>query len=522
MSMDEVVPGLWIGDLPSALDVENLRAHGIYSILSVMRGRLTIKETFIQHQVLLDDTEHEDILRHLLPSIHFIQAELDKGRGVLVHCQAGVSRSATVVAAYLMYSKNLDTEAALEMIRNVRPHIEPNENFLRQLEIFHQAQFKITRGNKATRMYYMERTLAEVMNGDGTLPETDMFAKYPHTPSDSTPNTPGYPRRRIRCKMCRHELATREHMLDHGQLGPATPAAATPAASRRPSTSARRSSLGQATRPSIGTSAASTEGRPRRLSRSIGDALTMSSLSLEESNGSADVLAADSLVRRRSSSSRSIKPQLQDLPENPHGEDTSQTSTSALDSDDDDGPDAILSQGTIESPSGMSNAAAKLIGRRMSDAVLSPVGERKEPQWPADVRHAVDEGQGAASSEEKSLPTTFINPSDLAAELYSDPKLAGLRSPHAATSPVQLTTRTPPASAPIIVNPKCSGYFVEPMKWMEPFLASGQIAGKIICPNTKCGAKLGNYDWAGVCCGCKEWVTPGFCINRSKVDEIVK
>jgi hypothetical protein len=43
---------------------------------------------------------------------------------------------------------------------------------------------------------------------------------------------------------------------------------------------------------------------------------------------------------------------------------------------------------------------------------------------------------------------------------------------------------------------------------MEPFLSNGEIAGKIICPNKKCGAKLGNYDWAGVCCGCKEWVTP--------------
>lgn len=90
------------------------------------------------------------------------------------------------------------------------------------------------------------------------------------------------------------------------------------------------------------------------------------------------------------------------------------------------------------------------------------------------------------------------------------------------------------------------------MKWMEPFLEDGQLAGKIVCPNKKCGAKLGNYDWAGVCCSCKEWVTPvrfclssslsrslisfnafvllicviiigqqGFCIHRSKVDEVV-
>jgi dual specificity phosphatase 12 len=43
---------------------------------------------------------------------------------------------------------------------------------------------------------------------------------------------------------------------------------------------------------------------------------------------------------------------------------------------------------------------------------------------------------------------------------------------------------------------------------MEPFLENGNMAGKILCPNEKCKAKIGNYDWAGVQCGCKEWVVP--------------
>jgi dual specificity phosphatase 12 len=42
--MDEVMPGLWIGDLSSALDVEKLRAHKIFSILTAMRGKVTIHE----------------------------------------------------------------------------------------------------------------------------------------------------------------------------------------------------------------------------------------------------------------------------------------------------------------------------------------------------------------------------------------------------------------------------------------------------------------------------------------------
>jgi dual specificity phosphatase 12 len=88
-----------------------------------------------------------------------------------------------------------------------------------QLEIFHQASFKVSRRDKATRMFYLERAVEEILSniiriltwfmlkfavdGDGSAPETDMFAKFPRTPTDSAPATPGGPRRRIRCKMCR-------------------------------------------------------------------------------------------------------------------------------------------------------------------------------------------------------------------------------------------------------------------------------------------------------------------------------
>ncbi|KDR80051.1 hypothetical protein GALMADRAFT_1177087 [Galerina marginata CBS 339.88] len=162
--MDEIIPGLWIGDLQSALNVKNLKENGIFSILSAMRGRITIHATFIRHQIQLDDTEDADVLTHLLPAIHFIQAELDKGRGVLVHCQAGVSRSSTIVAAYLMHSRKIDPQAALELIKKARPFIDPNQGFLQQLDLFHSAQYKISRREKAIRMFYMGRAVDEVMS----------------------------------------------------------------------------------------------------------------------------------------------------------------------------------------------------------------------------------------------------------------------------------------------------------------------------------------------------------------------
>ena len=91
----------------------------------------------------MDDVEEADVLQHMIPSITFIQAEIDKGRGILVHCQAGTSaylriyvtflgrdllcnpgRSATIAAAYLMYSQNVDANAAIDLIRKVRPAVK--------------------------------------------------------------------------------------------------------------------------------------------------------------------------------------------------------------------------------------------------------------------------------------------------------------------------------------------------------------------------------------------------------------
>ncbi|EKM76732.1 hypothetical protein AGABI1DRAFT_131026 [Agaricus bisporus var. burnettii JB137-S8] len=518
--MNEVIPGLWIGDLPSAMNVQKLKSNNIYSILSAMRGRITVNETFIRHQILIDDTEDADILSHLLPSIHFIQAELGKGRGVLVHCQAGVSRSATVVAAYLMYSKDMDPEGALKVIRQARPFVDPNVNFLQQLEIFHKSNYRISKQEKDIRRYYLERTVDEVMNGDG-IPKLDMLASYPRTPgSESNPSTPTpAPRRRIRCKMCRQELATREHMLDHGQLGPETPASMTPAASRRPS-EIQQSKLSLSQASNTPPPAQRRPSRPR-LSFGLTDSLTMSTL-----GGGAKPITEK--VTSVSESQLQLSARLQDFRSvSKKLMNSALTMSSAVADDDDDGDGDDVE--AMNPPQHIHAEAARLLGRRLSDALMTPLsnpsrGGGAPSGQSLDIPPAPD--VVVENSNNELVTTHLISPANLAAQLYANPKLAALRSPSfgSSTPPISQTITQPrllATSPPIIMNPKCSGYFVEPMNWMEPFLQQGQLAGKITCPNKKCGTKLGNYDWAGVCCGCKEWVVPGFCISRSKVDEIV-
>lgn len=52
---------------------------------------------------------------------------------VLVHCQAGISRSATICIAYLMHHKGLSLDEAYDFIQARRSVISPNMNFMRQL-----------------------------------------------------------------------------------------------------------------------------------------------------------------------------------------------------------------------------------------------------------------------------------------------------------------------------------------------------------------------------------------------------
>ena len=73
-----------------------------------------------------------NLKRRFQEGIDFIKLAMEKGK-VLVHCYAGVSRSATIVLAYLMQEHNLSFNAAYKLVKSKRPFISPNDGFRSQL-----------------------------------------------------------------------------------------------------------------------------------------------------------------------------------------------------------------------------------------------------------------------------------------------------------------------------------------------------------------------------------------------------
>ncbi|XP_063521790.1 dual specificity protein phosphatase 22 isoform X10 [Pongo pygmaeus] len=82
------------------------------------------------------DSPSQNLTRHFKESIKFIHECRLRGESCLVHCLAGVSRSVTLVIAYIMTVTDFGWEDALHTVRAGRSCANPNVGFQRQLQEF--------------------------------------------------------------------------------------------------------------------------------------------------------------------------------------------------------------------------------------------------------------------------------------------------------------------------------------------------------------------------------------------------
>lgn len=81
----------------------------------------------------LDDDAKANISKYFDISANFLRYHQHHGIPVFVHCMAGMSRSSTLVANYLMKKYNINALTALDMLKKRRPIVRPNSGFIRQL-----------------------------------------------------------------------------------------------------------------------------------------------------------------------------------------------------------------------------------------------------------------------------------------------------------------------------------------------------------------------------------------------------
>jgi protein-tyrosine phosphatase len=132
---DFIYSHIFLGEESASLSkLEVLQHFNITHILCIgeTKNYHQIHQSIQYYLIKLPDIEKADLLSHVTKGIQFINSA--QPNNVLVHCRAGVSRSASMVIAWLIMEKKMTYEQAFELVENKRPVIAPNDGFIAQLK----------------------------------------------------------------------------------------------------------------------------------------------------------------------------------------------------------------------------------------------------------------------------------------------------------------------------------------------------------------------------------------------------
>ncbi|CAO1626629.1 unnamed protein product [Sympodiomycopsis kandeliae] len=636
--MDEVLPGLWVGDLACALSTEYLSLAGITHIITALKQRLPppptlpcgrdIPSTNLLH-VPVDDEEHEPILVHFPIVNDFISSVLKEewikdevgteetsinqprlingeiinghwettGSGtILIHCQAGCSRSVALTMAYIMSSRQLTVTEAFEMVRNRRSQSEPNTGFLNQLELYYKAKYQIDLRHAPIRRFLMSKI--NVLNGDSV---EDVLMSYYPSPTESPLLSP-----QPQLSQTRSRRSSRSSMDDNKSisqklaLSPAMPintdelfrcaAEDLSIQDSSPSPSNWATSISSPFEVLIARSNGNKFGsngikgfQPRvpPIKNSNHPASSFSSsnslpkplyrpgtMRLRCKICRREIAARDHIVEHEPGQgieAFDIRRRNKELKSGSKNDRFSQgTNTNSGQEEASNGNGESSSTSALQTGEQSQQESNSSTGPGQdANPVVAPAAAEKPSQHNTQHGRPIKSAASLTASLPPHLaalragrnPPTIARPAAAPQSTVSDPSSSSSSSsqPHSLTttnhndegsSPAFQPPSLPSQARTILHSSDCSAYFLEPLDWMykqttdalpteketgaiQPTeiasLSSGLLSGKLFCPNSsksKCNAKLGNWDWAGIQCGCGAWVTPAFAVARGRVDEV--
>lgn len=143
-SPQEIVDGVYLGDISDAFDYCELERLGITHVLSCIRDRIGDEYTTQMYNTrgiahtsfAMEDEPDYDMRPFFVETAALIDSVVHSHGRILVHCSAGMSRSPTIVMVYLMFCQHISAYEAVKTVVSKRRQVFPNHGFLRQLVEF--------------------------------------------------------------------------------------------------------------------------------------------------------------------------------------------------------------------------------------------------------------------------------------------------------------------------------------------------------------------------------------------------
>ncbi|XP_046917144.2 dual specificity protein phosphatase 12 [Dermatophagoides farinae] len=172
-SPSKIISQLYLGNIHHAKDISLLQELQIKNVLSVTNSHETkglpkfhLYNIQNRHYEKCDNPT-EDLLTIFIDCIQFINQAINvRHENILIHCHMGVSRSVTIVMAYLLSKWHLSIQDTLLFVRTKRPLCNPNEGFIYQLNLFGRMNYRLDIRNKEFRQYLFYRTIFPFLSID--------------------------------------------------------------------------------------------------------------------------------------------------------------------------------------------------------------------------------------------------------------------------------------------------------------------------------------------------------------------
>lgn len=138
---DEIIPRVWLGNRYAAMDEEWLTDNNIQTVFNCTKD-LPFHETIkTRYRVPVDDNLESEEINNMTkwsPEIAYkILREYKTGKNMLIHCAAGMQRSAAALTIFLITLTGDNAPKLMSMIRKKRPiAFVPSANFRKSIEYY--------------------------------------------------------------------------------------------------------------------------------------------------------------------------------------------------------------------------------------------------------------------------------------------------------------------------------------------------------------------------------------------------
>lgn len=140
---NEILPHLWLGNAKASMDTNWIQQQRITVVFNCTKDRPFSPLIPNKYRIPVDDNLQEAEIRNMelwaSEIAYRILREYKEGHTILVHCAAGMQRSAAAVAFFLIVYLRQHASDAIAFIKERRPiAFHPGANFGRAIQTFDQ------------------------------------------------------------------------------------------------------------------------------------------------------------------------------------------------------------------------------------------------------------------------------------------------------------------------------------------------------------------------------------------------